>query len=80
MAETRKRQSAEPTAETQYYPAVMKVHCELTLEQAAVLFLALKNYRVALAFNLNAVASSDDERAEARHTIFIIDRLKGMFE
>jgi hypothetical protein len=80
VAETRKRQTSAPTAETQYLPGVMKVHMELTLEQAAVMFLALKHYRAALQFNLNAVAVSEDERQEARHAIFIVDRLKGMFE
>jgi hypothetical protein len=58
----------------------MKVHCELTLEQAAILFLALKHYRNQLQFAMNASQATDDERAEAKHNLFIVDRLKGMFE
>jgi len=65
---------------TQFYPPVIKVHCELTLEQAAVIFYALKEYRKALVFNAGAVAATDDEKQAAKHDIFVVDRLKGMFE
>jgi hypothetical protein len=58
----------------------MKVHCELTLEQASVLFSALQHYRKAMQFKADALMADDDERREAKHELFIIDRLKGMFE
>jgi len=56
------------------------VHCEITLEQASVIFFALKHYRNALTFNMNAAAATDDEKQAAKHDIFVVDRLKGMFE
>lgn len=65
---------------TSYYPPVMKVHCELTLEQAAMMYRALQHLRASAVFALNAKEATDAEREEARHDVFVIDRLKGMFE
>jgi hypothetical protein len=80
VAERTRRQTSEPIAETQYYPAVIKVHCELTLEQAAVMFFALKSYRNVLMIKMSANSMTDDEKQAVKHDIFTIDRLKGMFE
>lgn len=65
---------------TSYYPPVMKVHCELTLEQAAMIYRALQALRGPLSFAVNASQATDAERAEAQRDLFTIDRLKGMFE
>lgn len=80
VAETTKRQPAEPIAATQYFPSVIKLQCELTLEQAAILYAALKQYRAMLQFNIEAIASTPEEKQDAKHDIFVVDRLKGMFE
>jgi hypothetical protein len=62
------------------YPSVVKLQLEVTLEQASVLYRGLKALRGFEEFNSKATQATDEERKQARHDLFVIDRLKGMFE
>ena len=53
---------------------------EVTLEQASMLYRALVLLRQTCQFAMNANQATDDERSAARHDLFVIDRMKGMFE
>jgi cysteinyl-tRNA synthetase len=61
-------------------PQVIKMQLEVTLEQAHIIFLALKHYRKQMRFNVEALAATVEERKDAERAMFLIDRLKGMFE
>jgi len=76
VAENRQREQTPVSV----YPQVVKLHTELTLEQAAMIYRALVLLRGACQFAQNAAQSTDEERTAARHDLFTIDRLKGMFE
>jgi predicted nucleic-acid-binding protein len=68
------------TPTTSPYPPVIKLQLEVTLEQAHIIFLALKHYRTTMAFNADALQATVAEKQDAQRAMFLIDRLKGMFE
>jgi hypothetical protein len=71
---------AENITTTGPYPPVIKLQLEVTLEQAHVIFMALKAYRSTLEFTMDALHATVEERKDADRALFLVDRLKGMFE
>jgi hypothetical protein len=76
VAETTKREPSDSSP----YPPVIKLQLEVTLEQAHIIFLALKEFRKQLQFNVEALQATVEEKKDAKRAMFLVDRLKGMFE